>query len=76
MTQKIELEELEKWSIVENLMGSYYELEEMGHQDTATQLATTLDKISPNWRDANSCKAVEFNRVVVEKATDSGESSE
>ena len=71
------LNETEKWMIVENLVDSYYSLEDVGHQDTATQIAALLDKISPNWRYADSCRDVETHEITVSerKTGDSSGSS-
>lgn len=56
------LDEMEKWIIVEHLIESYYSQE--GTED-AERIASVLDKLSPNWRDADSCRAVEYHEVIV-----------
>lgn len=63
MTEK--LEEDEEWILVENLIESYYSLDEMDHPN-AEKVADLLDKLSPNWRDAETDDEVEINEVVVQ----------
>ncbi len=61
-----ELSEDEAWIITENLMESELGLREMGEEETADEVADLLDKISPNWREADSCADVETRDLHVD----------
>lgn len=61
MKSRIKINKDERWMIVENLLNSYYALEdsEEDHEDLLEDYEDLLDKLSPNWREADSCKEVE-----------------
>ena len=61
-----DLSEDERWIITENLMESELGLREIGEDETADDVADLLDKISPNWRTADSCADVETRPISVD----------
>lgn len=63
-----ELGEKEKWTIAEHLIESYYELGEMGYPRKQEHVEIILDKISPNWREADSCAEVETHEILVDES--------
>ncbi|MCU4753482.1 hypothetical protein OB919_16070 [Halobacteria archaeon AArc-curdl1] len=59
-TKAVHLSEEERWIIVEHLL-------ETATSDTESeQVEQFLDKLSPNWREADSCREVQTNPVTVE----------
>lgn len=69
----------EKWMIVENLLNNLFQLEdtaseldegELREQDGLLENIENhkelLDKIAPNWHEADSCREIEFNEVKVD----------
>lgn len=69
----MELAENERWIIVEGLVESYYELQDMGEDETAQKHADLLDKLSPNWRDAMTCREIEINKISVDSNQRNGD---
>lgn len=59
------LNEEETWIIVENLINNYYKLLNSEHYETSQETANLLDKLSPNWRDADACSKVETKQITV-----------
>lgn len=78
MDEPVELDERERWMLVENLLNNYYTYERrLEEQDFPGHLteencregmenhADLLDKLSPNWREADSCADVEIRPITV-----------
>jgi len=58
----IELTEDEMWMVVENLVDSLRGLEEFADtEDTRAEMKALLDKLSPNWQEADTCAEVKTN---------------
>ncbi len=74
LVNKMELTDEESWIIVENLMVSYSELEELQNTESEKSddykvakilVGNVLDKLSPNWRDSDACMDVKTNKIIV-----------
>jgi len=66
MAEKKDIEELtedEKWMVIEGMTVSYYQTTDEKLQERFGKL---LDKLSPNWRDADSCQEVKSNKIICE----------
>jgi len=68
-----DLTEDERWIITENLIESELGLREIGEDETADEVADLLDKLSPNWRTADSCVDVETRPMSVDAEMKSDE---
>ncbi|WP_433624041.1 hypothetical protein [Halomicrococcus sp. NG-SE-24] len=71
------LDQMERWTIVEHLLGGYYDfkdsdLPEEQRQEGLENLAQLLDKLSPNWRDADSCREIETYEVIISNRGEHG----
>lgn len=66
--ERKELTENEAWVIVEGLMESHLGLKEKGYSEAAEKHEEILDKLSPNWRSADSCKDVKIRDIFVEES--------
>jgi hypothetical protein len=61
---------MEKWTIIEHLLSGYPDFEESGQPEEQRQegkenLADLLEKLSPNWREADSCRDIQTRPVTV-----------
>ncbi|QIB75357.1 hypothetical protein G3I44_14300 [Halogeometricum borinquense] len=76
----IELTDGDKWAIVENLIANHHSyqqriengdfpglLSEEVCREGMQEMADLLDKLSPNWREADSCADVETYAIRVDK---------
>ena len=65
----MELTEDEKWIIIENVSAAYMEWEDEGKEESNCEemkkIGQVLDKLSPNWRKADSCAEVKSFRIEI-----------